>query len=1213
MHWALLAACFASALARPSRAPRVERPTLRDPSLRNYGNTEVWPLPASAVPAGCGATLDPASFSILVPPGDAFLEEQARRFLPILLWYPGGKPSPSRQPLSNLTITVADASVRVIQQGVDESYTLAFARDCSSASITAATIFGARAGLETFAQLVGNGRPTGEYSLEALNVSDGPRFPFRGPLLDVARHWHPPNALLNFMDGLAIHKQNVLILGLGIDQSFVVETPLNVTAGFGAPGTHVYSRDTVKFLVAEANLRGIRLLPYVEVVGHDPLNLPALQVCNGVRGPGLFHPLHADVWAFFDAFWADLRELFLEDYVQLGGDEADISCWRNDSEIMAWNIARGRPADDLVYIYSEYMTRMMDSMAKVGFLPLWYADVFPALNATGTDFAGRRVMFNGWSEDTPSSLGAHLKSGAKVIVTSYCFLMPSQTCPGFNVNGLVGEPNWDYNYRCELQNASLFSPDVVPFLGNMLGGGPARWGEDTDPTNVWQFTYPAQMGASEKLWSPAALTNGSLYGTRQEVFADHRCYLIRRGIPVQPTSAYSWSCEFEWEPPMPPLTPRNPNPAHSSWAPPAALPAGVTAEGERAARARAELPAARQLGLAEDLMSIWPYPAAATPVPCGGNPSPPWRPVCTDCAAGMDQSGDCRYLAHGDGSGLEGCQASCTGMGGCNAINWSPSTLDCVLRACANASAVPTVPYPGYNVYAAPRVSAQVGIDPRAFEIVLGPSVASDPWVKTVAARALERILWHPWGTFDRPIALASLTISVADTSVRQIQAGVDESYTLSFSPTCTTAQVSAQTIFGARHALETFSQMVQAERLTGSYSVGAYFGLFNFTDAPAFDTRGLMVDSSRHYLNPNVLVSLMDALSYVKMNKLEIGFGIDWSYSIQSSVFPNLTGCYGPGRTHTFDRGTLAWLVEEANLRGVRVVPYVELIGHNPLCGSLPQLCWCNGKPKGNLFHPLHSEVYDFFDAYFEDLKAVFPETYINVGGDEVDTSCYQGDPEIAAWNAAHGYAADDTGHVIGVLYEGLTRAANRHGFKPIFYAEAWGSLNSTGFTDWSNVLYDGWDTQTPGSMATLLQAGAQGIVSSYCFLAPTQGCPDNLPNGDTPDQWTNRACRITDPAKFPPAALPYLKNMHGGHPARWGEQTDGTNVYQFTWPALMGAAEALWSPVAVTGNASISRALAWRVARCIMVRRGVPVDPRSGGGNSCDWEYGECSRGGG
>jgi N-acetyl-beta-hexosaminidase len=1010
-HGALLRAALALAAAHTAAARaspvRAERPTARDPALRDYGNTRIWPLPASAVDAGCSATLDPADFAILVaqPAGDPYLAEIAARFLPVVLFNPAGTPWPSRPVLRNVTLTVLDPAVRQVQQGTDESYNLTFSRDCTSAAVTAPTIFGARGALESFAQLIDCGRPALQYGVQGLNVVEGPRFPFRGPLLDVSRHWHPVNGLLGFMDGLAIHKQNVLILGIGIDEVFVVESAAfpNLTVGYGPPGTHVYSREAVKFLVAEANLRGIRLLPYIELVGHDPLNLPELQYCNGVKGGGLFHPLHAEVWEFFDAFWADLRELFAEDYVQLGGDKADISCWKNDPEIEAWNTAAGRPADDLTFIYSHYMTQLMASMAKVGFLPLWYADVFATLNATGTDFAATQTMFNGWSEDTPGSLAGPLRAGAKVIVTSYCFLMPGETCPGFNTNGLAGQqPNWDYNYRCEIQNASLFPADVLPYLGNVVGGGPARWGETTDPTNLWQFTYPAQMGASEKLWSPAALTNGSLYGTRQEVFADHRCYLLLRGIPVQPTSAYSWSCDYEWEPPMPPVTPKNPNPGpHSSWAAPAArrgagLPALPSADAERElrwARQRAAAPpVAAAAGVAEDLMSLWPYPAGAVSVPCGGAPEPAWRQLCTDCAAVSD---DCAVISHGDGSGLEGCQASCLGASGCTEVNWSPATNDCVLRACPPAPV--TTPYPGYNAYAAPSVSAPVGINPATFRIVLDAAVAGDAYLQEVARRALDRILWHPAGTFDRPTELASLTIAVADPSVRQIAEGVDESYTLSFSPQCTAARIQAATIFGARHGLETFSQLVQAERISGSYSLGAYFGLFNFTDAPRFGTRGLMVDSARHWLPPNVLLSLMDALSYVKMNKLEVGFGIDWSYTLQSDAFPNLTdSSYGPKGTHLYSRATVQWLVAEANLRGIRLVPFVEVVGHNALCGATPDVCWCGGKPKGNLPHPLHNITWQFFDAFWGDLKELFPETYVNVGGDEVDASCYSGDPEI-------------------------------------------------------------------------------------------------------------------------------------------------------------------------------------------------------------------------
>jgi hexosaminidase len=1056
----IIFALLASASAAVPAARRVERPTRADPSLRDYGNTEVWPLPAQAVSV-CGGTLDPATFRIVAaqPAGDAFLLELARRFAPQILFDPDGAPSGAAR-VANLSLVVLDGgAAKQIQQGVDETYSLTFAKDCSSATITAATVFGARHGLETFSQLVNAQRPAGAYSVQGLDVADGPRFSFRGPLLDCARHWLPPNVLLNFFDALSFHKQNALIWGVGIDQAFVVQSAafpnISATASFGPPGTHVYSRDMVSFLVREANFRGIRLIPYIELVGHDPLSMPGLQFCNGAPGGGLFHPLHADVWSFFDTFWADLREIFVEDYVQLGGDEVDLSCWSNDAEISAWNLANGHAAGDLTFVYALYMTRMMASMRKVGFLPIFYAEAFGPLNATGTfDFVGSKIVFNGWDTQTPGSLSTALVSGAKAIVTSYCFLMPGQTCPGFpQVNG--DQPNWWYNYACELQNASLFSPEARPFLSNILGGGPARWSEDTDSTNLFSFTYPAVMGAAEKLWSPAILTNGSFYGTRQEVFADHRCVLLRRGVPVQPTSAYSWSCEFEFEPSMPPRTPLNPNPTNSSWAPPAAslgLPAlsadterdlrvrrmhralnnaaGIGADGNgNATRARPKKrggAASANGGAGADTssrtaaapprvaagdsayMSIWPIPASFAVVPCGGAPEPAWHRVCSGCAA---ESADCPYLAHGDARSLAACQANCLGVDGCNAINYNGDEPDCVFRRCSNASAISTTPDAAYDVYSPLPPSFPVGLDEH-FAIKLVGGASGDKFMAEVARRMLPHIMWHPSGAFDRPIKIGSLSVSVNDTGVRQIQASVDESYSLGFSADCTQAFVTAQTIFGARHGLETFSQMVQAERLSGSYAVASYFGLYNVTDVPRFDTRGLMVDSARHWLNPNLLLSLMDALSYVKMNKLEVGFGIDWAYTIESSLFPNLTdSSYGPRGTHQFSRDTIRALVREANLRGVRLVPFVEVVGHNALCSATPGICFCGGRPKGNLPHPLHADTWLFFDAYWAELKEIFPETYINIGGDEVDASCYVGDPEIEAWNIARGHGANETG----------------------------------------------------------------------------------------------------------------------------------------------------------------------------------------------------------
>ncbi len=75
-------------LTRPGAArggaKRVERPSRTDPALRDYGNTNVWPLPASAAGV-CDGTLDPQAFQIVVaqPADDPYLLEVARRFLPV--------------------------------------------------------------------------------------------------------------------------------------------------------------------------------------------------------------------------------------------------------------------------------------------------------------------------------------------------------------------------------------------------------------------------------------------------------------------------------------------------------------------------------------------------------------------------------------------------------------------------------------------------------------------------------------------------------------------------------------------------------------------------------------------------------------------------------------------------------------------------------------------------------------------------------------------------------------------------------------------------------------------------------------------------------------------------------------------------------------------------------------------------------------------------
>ena len=71
--------------------------------------------------------------------------------------------------------------------GEDESYTLDVAPN--GATVKAPTVAGAMHGIETFLQLVEPGQ--GGFSAAAVHIEDRPRFPWRGLMLDSARHWMP--------------------------------------------------------------------------------------------------------------------------------------------------------------------------------------------------------------------------------------------------------------------------------------------------------------------------------------------------------------------------------------------------------------------------------------------------------------------------------------------------------------------------------------------------------------------------------------------------------------------------------------------------------------------------------------------------------------------------------------------------------------------------------------------------------------------------------------------------------------------------------------------------------------------------------------------------------------------------------------------------------------------------------------------------------------
>lgn len=237
----------------------------------------IWPYPSSS---SLGNTVSVCSssfsFSQVVP--NTIISDAITRYKSII--FSNAASSPPGCTLSELSISLSNASVTQTDYGIDESYLLDIS--ASSAVLKAENFVGALRGLETFSQM---------FSINATLISSGsvtdkPRFPWRGIMIDSARHFLPIDTIkkvfllfllflgLTFaklIDGMAYMKLNVLHWHLVDAESYPLSVPqYPKLSGSGAWNSKsVYSAQDLESVVSYANARGIRTVPEVDMPGHS--------------------------------------------------------------------------------------------------------------------------------------------------------------------------------------------------------------------------------------------------------------------------------------------------------------------------------------------------------------------------------------------------------------------------------------------------------------------------------------------------------------------------------------------------------------------------------------------------------------------------------------------------------------------------------------------------------------------------------------------------------------------------------------------------------------------------------------------------------------------------------------------------------------------------------------------------------------------------------
>lgn len=115
----------------------------------------------------------------------------------------------------------------------------------------------------------------------------------------------------------------------------------------------------------------------------------------------------------------------------------------------------------------------------------------------------------------------------------------------------------------------------------------------------------------------------------------------------------------------------------------------------------------------------------------------------------------------------------------------------------------------------------------------------------------------------------------------------------ISFPEGTVAVHVVAETVYGARHALETFSQLVAPDTQDFAYKYTCGLRLVagaKIRDRPAFKHRGLLLDTSRNFLPIEDIKKTIDGMAAVKMNAFHWHVTDSHSFPFESTRVPQFT-----------------------------------------------------------------------------------------------------------------------------------------------------------------------------------------------------------------------------------------------------------------------------------------------------------------------------------
>jgi len=229
----------------------------------------------------------------------------------------------------------------------------------------------------------------------------------------------------------------------------------------------------------------------------------------------------------------------------------------------------------------------------------------------------------------------------------------------------------------------------------------------------------------------------------------------------------------------------------------------------------------------------------------------------------------------------------------------------------------------------------------------------------------------------------------------------------------------------GVFYATQTLRQLLPVEIFSATPVSRTWtIPAVSIEDVPRFSWRGCMLDSARHFIPKQEVIKLIDVLTLHKMNVLHFHVTDDQGWRIEIKQYPRLTevGAYrretvigharrpqgydGIPHGGFYSQEDLREIVAYAADRFMTIVPEIDMPGHaQAAIAAYPELGVLKTPVEVATTWGIHPYLYDptekvlqFLKDVLSEVMAIFPSTFIHIGGDEAIKDQWQGNQQVQA-----------------------------------------------------------------------------------------------------------------------------------------------------------------------------------------------------------------------